>query len=574
MVIRFATKTVLAGLMVVAAACRDDGAAAGDDDGAGTSGGAMDSGGSGGSDGAGSTGDGEQPPTDMPLSDAEVLTRASLDLRGVRPTVDELAALAADPESLDDMIATFTDDPAFGGRVRDLFAGAWRTRVDEYPPPGGDYGEDAPTSASNAAIAEEVLNLVAVVVMNDRPFSEILTSGETVVDPLLVGPWPLEAIEDDGRWLPPGTTRARYTDGRPAAGVLSLNAVYWRHTSTVDNANRGRTNALSQALLCQSYLDRPIDFPTDLDLTDSESIKDAIHSNGACQACHSTLDPFASFLWGFMAPNQTPVPNYNPAGERDWQIYTDTAPGFFGVPGDRLEDLARMIAQDERFISCTVRRVYEELLGRDALLEDEGALAEHREAFLASELSLKALVRSIVADPSYRGRSWEPRFGGAPEPVRRKVAPVEVLGTSLEALTGYAVRYDGREALALDAALRRLAGGSDRGNAQSISTGAVLVQRRLAEAGAIALVESVAAGEPNDGRLAPVLAAADLGAEPSAATIVALIEHARSVSFDESAPEVGALITLWQEVASISSAREGWIAVVTAVLADPDHLLY
>ncbi|MBX7084003.1 MAG: DUF1588 domain-containing protein [Nannocystaceae bacterium] len=574
MVIRTTTQTLFAGLIVLATACRDDDANKGDD-GAATSAGADDGSTGGGSDGGGSTSEGEDPPpADTPLTPAQVLTRASLDLRGIRPTVDELAALEADPESLDDMIATFTDDPAFGERVRDLFAGAWRTRIDDYPPPGGDYDQGAPTSASNAAIADEVLNLVATVVMNDRPFTEILTGDETVVDPLLVGPWPLEAIADDGRWLPPGTTRARYTDGRPAAGVLSLNAVYWRHTSTVDNANRGRTNALSQALLCQSYLDRPIDFPTNLDLTDSESIRDAIHSNGACQACHSTLDPFASFLWGFMAPNQTPVPAYNPAGERDWQIYTDTAPGFFGVPGDRLEDLGQMIAQDERFISCTVRRVYEGLLGRDAVLEDEGALAEHREAFLASELSLKALVRSIVADPSYRGRSWEPQFGGTPEPVRRKVAPVEVLGRSLEALTGYAVRYDGREALALDAALRRLAGGSDRGNAQSVSTGAVLVQRRLAEAGAIALVESLAAGEPNDGRLAPVLAAADLDAEPSAATIVALIEHARSVSFDESAPEVGALITLWQEVASISSAREGWIAVVTAVLADPDHLLY
>jgi hypothetical protein len=568
-------RRTLAMLLLAPVACKDEDAsapAAVDDTTAGDTTGTTTSAGDGADDG--STSDGEPFDEGEPLAPTAVLTRASLDLRGVRPSLAELEAVVADPAAVDAMIEGFVDDPSFGLRVRDIFAGAWRTRIDQYPTLDGMYFGDF-SESTHEAIGDEPLNLVAWVAMNDRPFTEILTTDMTVVDPALLDGWPLEPIVDeDDSWLPPGTVRARYVDGRPAAGVLSLNSVYWRHPSTVDNANRGRANALSQALLCQSYLDRPIDFPTDLDLTDSASIRDAIRTNGACQACHSTLDPFASFLWGFMYPNDLAKPVYSPANEHDWAIYTDAPPGYYGQPGERMTDLGRMIAEDERFVSCTVRRMYEGLMGREAVLADEGALAEHREEFLAADLSLKALARSIVGDPSYRGARWEPRFGGLPEPVLRKVAPVDVLGRSLGALTGYEMRLGGRSATRLDLALRRLAGGSDRGDSLGVSTGAVLVQRRLAEAGAVFLVDASNAGEIGDGRLAATLADVDLDAEPSSATIAALVIEARSTSLDDEDPELLALGTLWRDVASVTNPREAWIALLTAVLADPDHIIY
>lgn len=568
-------RTAILAIVLGLGACRDDdannsGASSVADDGDGTGpdgdGTADDSGG-----GEGGSG-GEVDPGD-PLEPAAVLTRASLDLRGVRPTVGELDALAADPAALEPMIAAYVDEPAFGSRVRDIFAGAWRTRIDEYPLLDGVYAYD-PSGPTHDAIGDETLNLLAYVAMNDLPFSEVVRSTETFVDPVLLDGWPLEQLEDGGEWLPPGTVRARYTDGRPTSGVLTLNAVYWRHSSTVENANRGRTNALSQALLCQSYLDRPIDFPTNLDLTDSESIRDAIHSNAACQACHSTLDPLASHLWGFMYPDDEPSPTYSPGSEYDWQIYTDAPPGYFGVPTNRLVDLGDQIAGDERFLSCTVRRMYEGLLGRKAVLEDEGALAEHREAFLESNLSLKELTRSIVRDPSYRGARWEPRFGGDPAPVVRKVAAVDVLGRSLADLSGYHLRYGGRDATRLDFAVRRLAGGSDRGDSLAVSTGAVLVQRRLAEAGAMFLVDAAIAGETTGGRLDPLLASFDLGAAPSPEDVAALVRLARTTELALDDPELVALGQLWADVDAITTPNEAWIALLTAVLADPDHILY
>lgn len=508
------------------------------------------------------------------LSPAQVLTRASLDLRGRRPSVAELDAIADDPARIDAMIEGFTDDPAFAERIADMFAGAWRTRIDSYALPEESY-DDAAIARISAAIGDEPLSLVAFIAMNDLPYTQLVRSTETFVDPALLELWPLAEVPDDGSAVPAGKVRARYTDGRPLAGVLTHNAFFWRHPSTIENANRGRTNAMSQALLCRSYLDRPIDFPTDLDLTDSESIRTAIASNVACQGCHSTMDPFASYFWGFMyAESDVPQASYAVELERAWQTYTGAEPAFFGIPGARTDELADDIAADERFIGCAVKRVYEGMMGRKSTLDDEGALDEHREAFIAGGLTLRSLVRSVLADPSYRGRSWTPRFGGEPEAVAKKVSPIDVMSRSIATLSGYALTHDGRPATQLDMSLRAIAGGSDRGDPTEVSTGAVLVLRRLAEAGAMHAVDSAIAGKDGGGTLAPVLAEIDLDVAPEPEALVELALVARSQSLDEDAADIVALGRLWQDVADISDAREAWIAVVTAVLADPDHLLY
>ncbi|MBC8072362.1 MAG: DUF1588 domain-containing protein, partial [Deltaproteobacteria bacterium] len=497
----------------------------------------------------------ETAPDDA-LAPAAVLARASLDVRGRRPSIDELDAIAADPQQLDAMIDGFVDDPAFAGRVAEIFAGAWRTRIDDYPLPEGAYDDEASAKLS-AAIGEEPLSLLAFIADNDLPYTQLVRSTETFVDPALLELWPLVELPDDGTTPPTGLVRARYSDGRPLAGVLTHNAVFWRHPSTVENANRGRANALSQALLCQSYLDRPIDFPSDLDLTDSESIRNAIATNVACQGCHSTMDPLASYFWGFMygEPDE-PGASYAVELERAWQLYTGAAPAFFGVPGERMEELADHLADDERFIGCAVRRVYQGLLGREPSLDDEGALADHREAFLDGDLTLRALVRSVLRDPSYRGRAWTPRFGGAPEPVMRKVSPVDVIARSIATLSGYALTHQGRPASRLDDSLRAIAGGSDRGDTDDVSTGAVLVQRRLAEAGAIHAFDAAIAGEDGGGTLAPWLASVDLGGAPSPDDLARLARITRSQTLAPDDPELVALGQVWTDVAAIADVRQ------------------
>ena len=60
----------------------------------------------------------------------------------------------------------------------------------------------------------------------------------------------MECSPGSGAELGQGATGwqvSRYTDGRPAAGVLSTNGLWWRYYSTVSNLNRSRAAAISRA---------------------------------------------------------------------------------------------------------------------------------------------------------------------------------------------------------------------------------------------------------------------------------------------------------------------------------------
>ena len=58
------------------------------------------------------------------------LFRASLDLRGVRPTLDEIDQIDADPDAYEAMVAGFLDDERFVDRVVNLYAEVFLTRND------------------------------------------------------------------------------------------------------------------------------------------------------------------------------------------------------------------------------------------------------------------------------------------------------------------------------------------------------------------------------------------------------------------------------------------------------------
>ena len=136
------------------------------------------------------------------------------------------------------------------------------------------------------------------------------------------------------------------------------------------------------------------------------------------------------------------------------------------------------MAKDERFVACTVKRMYESFMGRHAVLADEGQLAAHREVFLSSGLSIKELAKSLLADPAYRGVGELSSFGGMPDPVLRKLASPDLLTSSILDLTGYKLHAFNGDATRYDLFVRALAGGSDRGASESPSMGHALVQRR------------------------------------------------------------------------------------------------
>jgi hypothetical protein len=488
------------------------------------------------------------------------INRASLDVRGVRPTADEWALAAQDPDALVD---TFVADARFERRARDLWAEIYRTQVDESEILGADLGVPDETAFKDS-VGQEPLRLLGYVASHDLPWTTLLTADYTFADENLGTAFPIDRPAGDG-WI-----KSHYTDDRPAAGVLATNGFWRRYTSTASNANRGRANAVSRILLCHDYLDQPIGFDPEIDLADAAAVTSAVREDPACVACHVSLDPIASSLFGFWWFSfKDPVESvrYYPEREALWASFTGVPPSWFGVPTPTLTDLAQAIAADPRFPNCAVEQAWSLLLRRDVRLDDTDAIVHHRDVFLDGGLRLRPLVRSILDDPRYR----------APDPdadgdVPLKMVTAPLLASMVEDLTGYRWTDDaGHELLAMDAGgYRTLAGGIDGVDVPTPLRGpnatVPLVQERIAEAASRYVVDT----DPT--RLFTV----DVDANPDADTVRTEVDALwlRVLGRAPSAGDRDATVQLWLDLDRAEGPRSAWAGVLCALLRDPTFLLY
>ena len=510
------------------------------------------------------------------------LLRLSLDLRGVRPSPEEYAALAADPEGgLATLREAFLADPRFAARARDLYANVTFTRVEDFPVSAGDLGIDPDDGPRlYASIGEEPLMMLARIVLEDRPLTELVTADWTMADDLLADVFPVRQ-EGGEHAVGDGWRVARYTDGRPAAGWLSTNALWWRYLSDGINYGRGRANAIARIFLCGDFLDRPVDFPRDIDLTDEEGIRAAVRENDGCIGCHAGLDPLASYLAGFQytVKSADEMVRYHPERERKWRTMTELPPAFYGRPGFTLADLGRQIASDPRFVECAVEQTFALVMRRPVDKTDPGeldALTRMREAFIAGGLTFKALVRAIVSDARYL-------VADPVEPAR--VVPPEMWSDVLFDLTGYRMSAQGVDMLATDlTGLRTLAGGGDgragAAPAQRPTATMSLVWERTAEAAALYAVDHVL-GAPERQVL---FDAVDVAYAPAGSAVDDADMRAQAASLHyrlfgttvaDDSLEVTETLRLWDAVHGIEkSPKRAWAAVLTALLRDPEMAFY
>ena len=502
------------------------------------------------------------------------LSRASLDLRGVRPSLADLRAVQTDPAALDPLVASYLDDPRFGARYAAVMAGVWRTPVTE-----ADHGQAtypvADIYAMLESIGQEPLRVVAQVAQDDLPWTELVLGDWTVIDHTLAEYYPTDYPAGEQGWR-----TVHYTDGRPAAGVLATNGMWWRYDSTQANANRGRANAVSRILLCRDYLEQQIEGDRDLDLLDEEAVNSALRTADACVTCHASLDPMASFFWGFYNHfNFSPAEqaSYHPERELDWQVFSGVAPGYYGASGDTLDDLGRAIAADPRFVECAVERTWEQLLSQPAGLGDIDDLSRHREAFLDGGLTVRGLVASILADPRYR--DLDPDVAGA---ASAKLVTADLLVTQVEGLTGFRFRTDGRDTFATDLfGLRTMAGGdgpSFDGDAVVATTPTLaLVAERLAEAAAWHRIEADRA-TPDSATLLTV----GPSARPGDTDFENQLDHlflqvlGRTIPDPTSPPpDRDRAVQLWRDVFALTgSETDAWASVLAWMLRHPDFLVY
>ena len=502
-----------------------------------------------------------------------LLTRASMDLRGVRPDFEELEEVEADPSRLHAMVESFLNDPRFGAQLRSHYANIYLTKLDYYYVGASDYGlSDEPGFAE--AIGEETLRILSHIAENDLPYTEIVTGDWTMANAQLGAAWPVDYPEDGHGWLP-----VHYTDKRPTAGILSTNSMWWRYMSNTSNANRSRANAISRILLCNDYLAKPIEFDRSVNLLDDDAVRNALQTNPGCVACHHSLDPIASYLWGFFYydyDSAEDTTSYHAEREYMWEDYSGVAPGFYGQEGYILSDLGQQLAADPGLIECAVEQAFEIFLGRSPEASDTTALTTHREAFLASGLQLKALYRSLLSDPSYTSSIHHGN-----EAAGFKMVTTDQMASQIEDITGFRFRTQGYDVMSTDTyGLRTLAGdvGGDLVTAPATNPTAtmLLVQERLAQAAAWYVV-----AEDQDSDTPRLFTEIGFHETPNASPepMIAQIQNLHLRLFghliEADGPEVQANLELWTALFEAEgSISDAWAGLLSVLLRDPNFLVY
>ena len=523
----------------------------------------------------------EAEPKVALLSPREQLIRLSVDLRGVHPSEAELVAIEQNPALYDDYVDRYLDDPRFLERIKEIFNLRYLTRNgDAYydPAEAGLAMSDAMVADS---LAEEPLALVAYIVDNDLPFSEMVLADYTMADAVTAKMWNLDRPDDATGWVP-----ASYLDGRPHAGILTMQTIWERYPSMGGNANRHRANAVSRLLLCDDYLSRPI--VLNRAAVDQLTIdpEDAIASE-TCQSCHSTLDPLAAHFFGFFHEDEggdlRQATTYRPEAEEGWRASAGKEPAYYGTPTSDLNELAFAIAEDPRFRDCAVQTVMEGLTQRTVTDDDWNEFQFYATRFDASGMNVKALVRDLVSTDLYKAAST-PDAALDERLTTVKTASPAQLASIIEDLTGYRWTFSGRDGLTTqDIGLPVLAGGVDGAYvslpAYEPGVGMAFVHERLSQAAAQHVVaHDLDPARTEDAILLGYVTALDTpesNPEAFQGQIRALYRRITGVPLPEIAPEPAELMVLWKEIYAVEGTAEAaWAGVVSAVLRDPSVLFY
>lgn len=269
---------------------------------------------------------------------------------------------------------------------------------------------------TNKAVAREPVSLVAYVVRNDRPYTEILTADYLLVNPYSAQAFGLTDVTFDND-ADPDELREGHLPDFPHAGVLTSPMFLNRHTTTPTNRNRHRARMVYEWFLGTDILktaEQPID-PTKI-----TGFNPTLY-NPSCTVCHANIDPIAGALHGYADDGA-----YDP--DDPW-LEDMRPPGFGGdtVPYDQFPTSAQWlgarVSQDPRFALSAVFIMYRGLTGHAPLsaptdptaadyaprfrayLTQYEVFSAIAADFVASGFNLKTVVKGILHTPYFRAKN-------------------------------------------------------------------------------------------------------------------------------------------------------------------------
>jgi hypothetical protein len=292
-------------------------------------------------------------------------------------------------------------------------------------------------------LAEAPLELIAHVVQNNLPYTEILTAPYTMVSEKTAEVFKTGLTPAAGSFVPAANHGQHISTGPrnlpkidwassveiaiPHAGILSEPAFLQQYPTTATNRNRARSRWTYQHFLgvdIENSTARTIDMAA---LSDKDN---PTLNNPACSVCHARLDPLAGAFQNFgergTFRNQAWGLNSLDEDYRRSKLYKSgdvwyadmRAPGFEQTLAtdnvNSLNQAATLITKDPRFAAGTVKFWWPALFGEPML--DDGltpaqydaklsALSYFADYFVKNKYALKPLITEILMSEWFRGKA-------------------------------------------------------------------------------------------------------------------------------------------------------------------------
>lgn len=299
----------------------------------------------------------------------ETLRKAAMVLGGRLPTDTEIVQVRQNGETaLSGILDQLMTEPNFYDHLKDIYNdfiltdryigyGAYVLSEEIYPNAlwFQQYENDPELGErfwyyTNYGVGREPLELIAHVVRENRPFTEILTADYLMVSPYSARSYGITDLAfkdtDNPDEVDAFTFHEAKVPGLPHAGVLTSAMFLDRNPTTESNRNRRRSRMVLKLFLDTDILkvaQQPVD-------TTTTAFENPTLNDPQCQVCHKVIDPIAGTFKNW----------WDPVYENsEW--YDDMrAPGFtetdlLPVSNSHasLQWLAQKIVQDPRFALVT-----------------------------------------------------------------------------------------------------------------------------------------------------------------------------------------------------------------------------
>ncbi|PRP97336.1 DUF1592 domain-containing protein [Enhygromyxa salina] len=336
-----------------------------------------------------------------PVSDYELASRLSYFLWSSMPDAELFARAAdgtlAEPAVLEQQVDRMLADPRSVALV-DNFAGQWL-----YIRALDDVFKDTQTFPQfndelRASMRVEMQEFFRSFITEARPMSDLLNGTTTLMNDQLAAVYGVEPVG-------PGWVEVDLA-GLPRRGLLTSPGLMsvLGHPITTSPVKRGKW-VLDQ-LLCIPPPPPPpeVDIPPpDPSATTTMREQLAKHrEDPVCASCHDMIDPIGLAF-----------ENYDAIG--GWRTidkgYPIDASGELPTDGEAFADaveMADLLAADEEFPHCTVRKTFIYALGRALTLDDVDYLEAIEADFVLANMRFPDLVKLIVTSEPFTARRGEP----------------------------------------------------------------------------------------------------------------------------------------------------------------------